>query len=57
MAKKDKSAAVVTIHGAPRMTPKGRKEIAAWLRRQADSLVKHGKDYTETRFTARYLYR
>lgn len=54
---KTKSAAIVTIHAAPKMTPKGRRQIAAWLRRQADMLVKEGKNYTETRFTARYLYR
>jgi hypothetical protein len=54
---KHKSAAVLTIHRAPAMTPSGRKAIAVWLRRQAAMLMKHGKNYSETRFTARYLYR
>lgn len=51
-----KSAAIVTIKEADRMSAKGRKAVAAWLRRQADFLEKHGKEYS-TRFTARYLYR
>lgn len=55
--KKLKSAAVVTIHGAPAMTPRGRLQIATWLRRQASILLKDGKKYTPGRFTARYLYR
>lgn len=54
--KKDKSAAVVTIKGAQRMTPKGRREIAAWLRMHASYLVQHGHEYSP-RFTGRYLYR
>jgi len=53
---KKKSAAILTIKRAARMTPRGRKDIAAWLRRQASFLEKHAKEYSE-RFTARYLYR
>jgi hypothetical protein len=53
----NKSAAVLTIKRAPAMTKKGRKDIAAWLRRQANMLLRHGDQYSETRFTARYLYR
>jgi len=53
---KTKSAAVVSIFAAPAMTPKGRRQIAAWLRRHADLLVKEGKNYTSGRFTGRYLY-
>ena len=53
---KDKSAAVLTIKDAPRMSPKGRREVAAWLRRHADMLVEEGKNYSK-RFTGRYLYR
>ena len=52
----DKSPAILTIHRAPSMTPAGRRAIAKWLLRQADMLVKEGKNYTEGRFTARYLY-
>lgn len=51
-----KSAAVISIFSAPKMTAKGRRQIAAWLRRHADMLVKEGKNYTEGRFTGRYLY-
>ena len=54
---KDKSAAVVTIHRAPDMTNGGRKRIADWLRRQARLLEKHGRELSETKFTARYMYR
>jgi hypothetical protein len=53
---KEKSAAVISIFAASEMTPKGRREIAAWLRRHADMLVKEGKKYTSGRFTGRYLY-
>jgi hypothetical protein len=51
-----KSAAIVTIHDASGMTAKGRRQIAAWLRRQADFVEKDGKALA-SRFTARYLYR
>lgn len=54
--RREKSAAVVTIHSAPEMTARGRRQVAAWLRRHADMLVKDGKNYTRGRFTGRYLY-
>jgi len=39
------------------MTPKGRKEIAAWLRKQAANLVKYGSEYNDTSaFRVRYYY-
>jgi hypothetical protein len=50
------AAAVITIHRVPDMTPGGRRQIAAWMRKQADYLIKDGKDYTKGRFTARYLH-
>lgn len=53
---KQKSAAVVSIFGASRMTAQGRRRIAAWLRRHAAMLVKDGPKYTHGRFTGRYLY-
>lgn len=53
---KQKSAAILTIKDAPKMTVKGRREIAAWLRRQAQFLEGHGPELAN-RFTARYLYR
>jgi hypothetical protein len=52
----EKSAAILTIKDAERMTKKGRKEIATWLRRQAEWLTKHGDNYSKG-FRARYLYR
>jgi hypothetical protein len=54
--RKEKSAAIVTIYHAPAMTKKGRKAVADWLRYRADDLEKHGKEFTEGRFTARYIY-
>ena len=54
-SKKEKSAAVVTIRDAADMTPKGRKEVARWLRRQAAFLEKYSEQLS-SRFTARYLY-
>ena len=55
--KKGQSAAVLSIFGVGAMTDKGRKEVAAWLSRQANFIVKDGRAYTERWFTARYLYR
>jgi hypothetical protein len=54
-AVKTKSAAIITVRDAHIMTPKGRKEIAAWMRKSADTLVKHGKEFGP-RFTYRYQY-
>lgn len=51
-----KSAAVLTVFGAGRMTAKGRRDIAGWLREHAKFLLKHGAEYSE-RFRGRYLYR
>jgi len=53
---KQKSAAIVTIRDASLMTKRGRKAVAAWLRRHAVMLEQHGREYS-TRFTGRYLYR
>jgi len=50
-----KSAAVITIKKPGAMTKRGRKSIAAWLRRQARYLDR-GTNYTTGTFTARYLY-
>jgi hypothetical protein len=57
MNRKERSAAVLTIHEPGRMTARGRRDIVAWLRRQAAYFLRHGEQYSETRFTARYLYR
>lgn len=53
---KEKSAAIVTIHAPGKMTKRGRKNIATWLRRHALMLLKDGDKYTEGRFTGRYIY-
>lgn len=54
--KAEKSAAILTILKADKMTPKGRKDIAGWLRQHAAWLTRHGDEYSP-RFTGRYLYR
>ena len=53
---KTKSAAIVTLNQPGLMTKRGRKQIAAWLRKQAECFEKHGDQYSKTRFHARYLY-
>ncbi len=53
---KQKSAAIITILDGDRMTPKGRRRIAVWLRQQAKFLEQYGKEFSG-RFRARYLYR
>lgn len=55
-AKKPSVAAVITIRGPGKMTPEGRAEIAAWLRRHAKMLMKDGPKYTTGTFTGRYFY-
>lgn len=53
---KEKAAAIVTIFHASDMTSKGKREVAAWLRRQAKLLEQHAKELAG-RYTARYLYK
>ncbi len=52
---KIKSVAVLTMMDVAGMTKKGRRDIAKWLRRQADFMLEHGSDYSDKRFIARYL--
>lgn len=52
----DKSAAIITIKSPGKMTRRGRRDIAHWLRKHADWLMKHGDEYTVGRFTGRYFY-
>lgn len=53
-----KVAASFSIDRPGKMTPKGRKEIALWLKQQAKNLEKYGKDYNDTGgFRARYYYK
>lgn len=53
--KRVKRAAILTVFRADEMTPRGRREVATWLRARAACLIANGKNYTK-RFTARYLY-
>ena len=50
-----KTAAILTIRDADRMSVRGRTEIAEWLFRAAQDLIQLGGQYSG-RFTARYLY-
>ena len=52
----EKSAAVITIKSPGKMTSRGRRDVAVWLRWHADHLLKHGKDYTDGRFAGRFTY-
>mgnify|MGYP001576910120 CR=1 FL=1 len=52
---KIKSAAVLTIKDAAKMTPSGRKSVRKWLIKQADFFRDYHKKLSP-RFTARYLY-
>ena len=47
------AVAVLQIRYASGMTDAGRREIAEWLHRQADSLIGEGGDYAAL-FTAKY---
>jgi hypothetical protein len=51
----EKVAAKVTIHRGADMTKRGKRQIANWLRRQADFLESHG-DQMANRFTASWRY-
>lgn len=50
-----KTAAIVTIHDASKMTPRGRREIAKWLRSRA-ALLEKEHAHLASRFTSRYYY-
>lgn len=49
-----RSEARLTIYGVGKMTKARRKQIAAWLRERADSIVKEGDEYTDKRFVGRF---
>lgn len=51
----EKSAAILTVKDAAKMTKMGRKQIAKWLRDRANDVEQHG-DNLACRFTARYIY-
>jgi hypothetical protein len=48
-----KHTAIITIHDAPGLSKKDRKEIAEWLRHQAMIVMKIS-DKLAKRYTARY---
>lgn len=51
---REKTAAVLTVHDAASMTPEQRRNIAAWLREQAEYVQRRGSEYSKV-FRARYL--
>ena len=51
-----KTAAVLTVHAPGKMSVTGRKAIAKWLRKQADTLAEYGGAYGDGRYRARYLF-
>ena len=54
--KKEQSCAILTIKKPGKMTDKGRKAIAVWLRAHASNLIKHGAGYNDKGdFVARYM--
>lgn len=53
---KDRSAAIITIRHASQMTKRGKKQVADWMRKQAEFLEQDGNQFA-ARFTARYMYR
>ncbi len=57
MPSRELSAAILTIKKPGKMSPSGRRAIAGWLKKQAAYFLKYGKEYSDTRFVARYLYR
>lgn len=46
---------LLTLKDYDNYSSKGRRDIAAWLRRHAKFLEQHGNQYSK-RFTGRYLY-
>jgi hypothetical protein len=53
--KKERSAAILSIKDADKMSKKGRKAIAKWLQMHAQYLLQYGPNYAG-RFRARYIY-
>lgn len=46
---------ILTLKSPNKYSAKGRRDIAAWLRRHAKFLEQHGNQFSK-RFTGRYLY-
>ena len=51
---RDEATAVLTIKGASDMTPEQRRNLAAWLREQAEHVQRRGSEYSKV-FRARYI--
>jgi hypothetical protein len=52
---KEKCAAVLTIHNPADMSPKGKAEVLAWLKKQVKWFETDSQNLGKT-FRARYLY-
>lgn len=52
--KKDYEA-MLTVYGLGKMMRSKRKHIATWLRKLATDIDVSGRDYSSTRFTAKYM--
>lgn len=52
---KTKTAAVLTVYDAAKMSAKGRRDIIRWLERQTET-IKNEHQSLAKRWTARYLY-
>ena len=50
----DKIIATLEIKDAAKMTEEGRKEVAEWLKKEAEDLIKGGKNYSN-HFKACYI--
>ncbi len=55
MDKKEKSVAVLTINGLGNFTPKGAKDVASWLRKNAQYIEKNYKLWNAKKATFRYI--
>lgn len=55
MSDKEQSAAILTIKSAAKMAKRGKRDIANWLRKQADLLESEGQYYSDG-YRARYIY-
>ena len=53
---KTKLAAILTIKAPGKMSLRGRRDIARWLRDNAVQLQGYGHRYTKSTFRARYFY-
>lgn len=56
MGKKQVARAILTIKNPGMMTPTGLEEIATWLRKEANGLLKQGDAYSKSKFTARLFF-